>query len=453
MHNTRNSKQPVQYDPEIERTARRLRKETREKQLEEKLYLELLFVEEEMARERTLRELSAPTLGAQPLSIVFPDLERPLKLNSGFINLLPKFSGRANENPQRHLQEFIVVCSSMQLDGVDQDQIKMRAFPFSLLDAAKDWLYYLPAGSITSWALLESAFLEKFLPASRIGAIRKKICGIKQRPDESLYEYRERFNRLCASCPQHQISDELLIQYFYDGLSLKDKSIIDAASGGVLMNKTARAARELIDNMALNSQQYSSRDDVRGVSGVDLSAIRSELQENSQQIANLTTLMSKLVSNNSPANLCHVMNDGVHSEDVNAMNGFPKSYPRKYDPYSSTYNEGWRDNPNLRYGPPKPTQPYVASKPFVLNNAAQNSQNSSSLEDMLKQLTTQIGQVHSQGTQYQQKTDAHLRQLDTQISQMCTSLSNIESRLSGSLPSQPLPNPTENAKAISLRSG
>ncbi|KAK9756166.1 hypothetical protein RND81_01G078100 [Saponaria officinalis] len=346
----------------------------------------------------------------------------------------------------------------MQLDGVEQDQIKLRAFPFSLVDAAKDWLYYLPVGSITTWNALESAFLEKFLPASRIGAIRKEICGIKQRVDESLYEYRERFNRLCASCPQHQISNELLIQYFYDGLCLKDKSIIDAASGGVLMNKTATEAKQLIDNMALNSQQYSSRDDIRGVSGIDLSGIKSELQENSQQIANLTTLMSKLVSNNSHVmNVSHTPNENsLIAEDVSAMNGFSNSYQRKHDPFLNTYNEGWRDHPNLRYGPPKPTQSYGAPRNFVPNHANsqnQNSQVSPSLEDMLKQLTAQIGQVHSQGTQYQQKTDAHLRQLDAQISQVCTSLSNIESKLSGSLPSQPLPNPTENAKAMTLRSG
>ncbi|KAK9682623.1 hypothetical protein RND81_10G086100 [Saponaria officinalis] len=346
----------------------------------------------------------------------------------------------------------------MQLDGVEQDQIKLRAFPFSLVDAAKDWLYYLPAGSIATWTALENAFLEKFLPASRIGAIRKEICGIKQRVDESLYEYRERFNRLCASCPQHQISNELLIQYFYDGLSLKDKSIIDAASGGVLMNKTATEAKLLIDNMALNSQQYSSRDDIKGVSGVDLSGIKNELQENSQQIANLTTLMSKLVSSNSHVmNVSHAPNENsLMAEDVNALNGFPNSYQKKYDPFSPTYNEGWRDNPNLRYGPPRPNQSYGAPRNFIPNNVSPQSQNSNaspSLEDMLKQLTTQIGQVHSQGTQYQQKTDAHLRQLDAQISQVCTSLSNIESKLSGSLPSQPLPNPTEKAKAMTLRSG
>jgi hypothetical protein len=35
-----------------------------------------------------------------------------------------------------------------------------------------------------------------------------------------LYEYWEHFNQLCASCPHHQISDQLLLQYFYKGLLL-----------------------------------------------------------------------------------------------------------------------------------------------------------------------------------------------------------------------------------------
>ncbi|VFQ95568.1 unnamed protein product [Cuscuta campestris] len=41
----------------------------------------------------TLRELAAPNLNVQPLSITYAELEKPLKLNSGFINLLPKFHG------------------------------------------------------------------------------------------------------------------------------------------------------------------------------------------------------------------------------------------------------------------------------------------------------------------------------------------------------------------------
>jgi len=64
---------------------------------------------------------------------------------------------------------------------------------------------------------------------------------------ESLYEYWERFNRLCASFPQHQITDQLLIQYFYEGILLSSWSIIDAASGVALVNKTPTIASELIN--------------------------------------------------------------------------------------------------------------------------------------------------------------------------------------------------------------
>ena len=39
--------------------------------------------------------------------------------------------------------------STMKPQGVDKDHIKLKAFPFSLDGAAKDWLYYLHPGSIT----------------------------------------------------------------------------------------------------------------------------------------------------------------------------------------------------------------------------------------------------------------------------------------------------------------
>ncbi|RDX94166.1 hypothetical protein CR513_23480, partial [Mucuna pruriens] len=82
----------------------------------------------------------------------------------------------------------------------------------------------------------------------------KEICGIRQHSGETLHEYWERFNKLCATCPHHQISEQLLIQYFYEGLTMMDRSMIDAVSGGALMDKTPAAARHLITNMASNTQ-------------------------------------------------------------------------------------------------------------------------------------------------------------------------------------------------------
>jgi len=119
-----------------------------------------------------------------------------------------------------------------------------------LSDKAKDWLYYLPPATFNSWTDLHKAFLEKFFPASRIGSIRKEICGIKQSVGESFYEYWERFKRLCASCPQHQISEQLLVRYFYEGRNANDRNMIDAASGGALVDKTPTQAMTLISNMA-----------------------------------------------------------------------------------------------------------------------------------------------------------------------------------------------------------
>ena len=50
--------------------------------------------------------------------------------------------------------------------------------------------------------------------------------------EKTFCEYWERFNKLCASCPQHQITEQLLIQYFYKGLLPMDRNMVDAASGG-----------------------------------------------------------------------------------------------------------------------------------------------------------------------------------------------------------------------------
>jgi len=127
---------------------------------------------------RTLRELAAPDVSFQTMCIQYPDGQCELK--SGLIHLLPKFHGLAGENPHKHHKEFHIVCTTMRPVGVTEEHIKLKASPFSLQDAAKDWLFYLLAESVTNWEGLKRVFLEKFFPASRVTSIRKEICGIRQ---------------------------------------------------------------------------------------------------------------------------------------------------------------------------------------------------------------------------------------------------------------------------------
>ena len=238
-----------------------------------------------MAEERTLRELNAPNLAQLSFCIIFPTIPENTSfvLNSDLIHLLPSFQGLASENPYNHLQEFNVVCTSMMPAGVTEDQIKLRAFPFSLKDAAKDWLYNLPPGSISTWEEMAKKFLRRYFPASRASTLRKEICSIQQFQGETLYEYWERFNQLIFKCPNHLIPKHLLIQYFYDGLSFLDRRFVDAASGGALEDKTPDEAWDLINTMAENSQQFELSE-----SGVQANFIPSDFQPQQQQMVQIT---------------------------------------------------------------------------------------------------------------------------------------------------------------------
>ncbi|RDY01864.1 hypothetical protein CR513_14755, partial [Mucuna pruriens] len=139
---------------------------------------------------------------------------------------------------------------------------------------------------------MKRMFLEKFFPASRTTTIRKEICGIRQHSSETLHKYWERFNKLCATCLHHQISEQLLIQYFYEGLMMMDRSMIDIASGGALMDKMLAVPRHLILNMASNTQQFGTKGTItpRMVNEIDM--IDNPRLKN--QLTELTSLVRQL---------------------------------------------------------------------------------------------------------------------------------------------------------------
>ena len=134
---------------------RRLRRKVWRNSEEHNLALDSLFAsdfdleeDEVMAENQTLKELAAPDLNQQPLCITFPTLDATttFELKSGLIHLLPTFHGLAGEDPHKHLKELHVVCTSMKPTGVTKDQIKLRAFPFSLKDSLRIGSIIYPPG-------------------------------------------------------------------------------------------------------------------------------------------------------------------------------------------------------------------------------------------------------------------------------------------------------------------
>ena len=176
------------------------------------------------------------------------------------------------------------------------------------------------------------------------------------------------FQELCASCPHHQINEQLLIQYFYEGLLPTDRS--DATSGGALVDKTPEATRNLIANMMTNSQQFGTRLDPpsKHVNEVNISSLE-------QQIVSLTSLVRQMVVGNMqmvkacgicsvvghPTDMCPTLQE-ESIEQVNVAGGFLGQSQRKYDPYSSMYNPRSRDHPILSYGNPQVNQPTTQNR-------------------------------------------------------------------------------------------
>nr|XP_027086630.1 uncharacterized protein LOC113708366 [Coffea arabica] len=115
---------------------------------------------------------------------------------------------------------------------------------------------------------------------------------------------------------------------------------------------------------------------------------------------------------------------------------------RQYDPYSNTYNPGWRDHPNLSYGNRQqgsfPNRPPGFHQPWQPKSQSSSSNSGSSLEDLIKSLHQEI--------------KADKKDQDARISQLATAINRLESHVYGKLPSQPEVNP-KNVSAMTLRSG
>ena len=123
------------------------------------------------------------------------------------------------DDPNMHLAMFLEIYDTVKMNGVTEDTIRLRLFPFSLRDKAKGWLQSLQPGSITSWQDMAEKFLDEFFPPAKTAQLRSEIGQFKQNDFESLYEAWERYKDLIRRCPQHGLPNWLQIQMFYNGLN------------------------------------------------------------------------------------------------------------------------------------------------------------------------------------------------------------------------------------------
>ncbi|KAH9751794.1 hypothetical protein KPL71_014441 [Citrus sinensis] len=383
-----------QFDPEIERTVRRLRKEQRnsktvsgmnnlqdEGNLNPHGPLQPINIHEEqnehangrqpgnnniiyMAddRDKAIRDYVVLTPQVVHPGIIRPEVEaanfelKPVMLQ--MLQTVGQFNGLPNEDPHLHLKLFLEVSDAFKIAGATQDALRLRLFPYSLRDRARAWLNSLPSDSITIWNELADKFLMKNFPPTKNAKLRSEITSFHQFEDESLYEAWERFKELLRRCPHHGIPYCIQLETFYNGLNPSTRLMVDASANGALLSKSYTEAYKILERIANNNYQWPSarQPATRGSAGVhNIDAITAL----SAQVTSLTNMVKAMTS--APATVKQVAElSCVYCAEEHAFDNCPGNLASvnyvgnfnrqpQNNPYSNTNNPGWKQHPNFSW--------------------------------------------------------------------------------------------------------
>ncbi|GJY10952.1 reverse transcriptase domain-containing protein [Tanacetum coccineum] len=121
-------------------------------------------------------------------------------------------------------------------------------FPYSLEGAAKTWYEKEPPNSILTWEDLVTKFVNQFFPPSKATHLKNKISRFTQKFDESFSEAWKRLKEMLRACPHHGFTELTQIDTFYNGLNDNDQDSLNAAAGGNLLSKRTRESLNIIKN-------------------------------------------------------------------------------------------------------------------------------------------------------------------------------------------------------------
>jgi hypothetical protein len=143
--------------------------------------------------ERKIRELCTPDIVDLPI-LNLTEIGRPFEIKTSTIRMVQHSSFTGKEDLNLHLQAFIQLCQTFNMDGVTQDQMRARLISFSLLGKALQWFYSQPVETVQNWDTLMRAFMKEYYSSGKTQSLRNKIATFTQYPMETISEAFERFN-------------------------------------------------------------------------------------------------------------------------------------------------------------------------------------------------------------------------------------------------------------------
>jgi hypothetical protein len=240
-------------------------------------------------------------------------------------------------------------------------------FKLSLAGGARDWIDTLPPNTIGTWDDLAEKFGNRYFPIHKFLERRNDITTFEHGDAESLHDSWERFKLCLKKCPNHGLDNHTQMQHFTQGLRPQTRMLLDASADGSITNKVEREARALIEAMSQN--EYIVQHD-RGAkkksgmlyldTGTTLLAQQTKMSNNIESLLKAfisqTTLTPPAPVNAAQGLQCDFCGQGHANGECFPAGSEQAKYLANYrrnpnnDPFSATYNPGWRNHPNFGWG-------------------------------------------------------------------------------------------------------
>ena len=203
---------------------------------------------------RSMRDHIHPPRVSAPSCIVPPPED--MIVRPYLVPLLPTFHGMENENPYTHIREFEEVCNTFKEGAIDMDLMRLKFFPLTLKGKAKIWLNSLRPRSIRNWAELQVEFLKKKFSTHRTNSLKRHIYFLVAHENEKFYQFWERYLETIGACPHEGLDTWLLVNHFYDGMSLTMKQLLETMCGGDFLSKHPEEAMDFLNYVAETSKAW-----------------------------------------------------------------------------------------------------------------------------------------------------------------------------------------------------
>ena len=94
---------------------------------------------------------------------------------------------------------------------------------------------------------MQAEFLKKFFSTHRTNSLKRQISTFSAIENEKFYACWERYMEALNTCLHHGFDTWLLVSYFYDGISLSMKQLLETMCGGGFLNKNPEEALDFLN--------------------------------------------------------------------------------------------------------------------------------------------------------------------------------------------------------------